>query len=133
LKLFTAKKKSDPAQYDIGDLGLRKGEVDLLSGGVPCPPFSFAGKQLGEDDERDLFPVMLAMAEALAPKAVMIENVRGLLEPWDKFEPYRARILASLRELGYTKCWWEVLEAQNFGVPQLRPRAILVALQEQYV
>src|SRR6266516_1278663 len=52
--------------------------VDLLAGGVPCPPFSIAGKQLGADDERDLFPQALRLAEECEPAAVLLENVRGL-------------------------------------------------------
>ncbi|WP_336445550.1 DNA (cytosine-5-)-methyltransferase [Mangrovactinospora gilvigrisea] len=109
-------------------------EIDLLAGGVPCPPFSLAGKQLGRDDERDLFPVMMRMVEALRPKAVMIENVRGLLEPPEKFSEYRSEILQDLRNLGYEarEEWWKVLEARDFGVPQLRPRAILVAVRREY-
>src|SRR5690606_5447158 len=64
------------------------------------------------------------------PRAVMIENVRGLLEPSDKFASYRSQIEKKLRELGYQVIGWEVLEAKDFGVPQLRPRAILVALKD---
>lgn len=108
---------------------LEQGQLALLAGGVPCPPFSIAGKQLGHDDERDLFPRMLQLVDELRPKAVMIENVRGLLEPFDKFRPYRRRILQTLRDSGYEVCGWEVLEAASFGVPQLRPRAILVAIR----
>jgi len=103
-------------------------DLDLLAGGVPCPPFSLAGKQLGQDDERDLFPVMLELVEALEPKAVMIENVRGLMQ--DKFEPYRSLISARLNELGYEVLQWDVFEAEKFGVAQLRPRSILVALRK---
>lgn len=132
LKLFTKGAKTLPGQYNIADLGLESGTIDLLAGGVPCPPFSFAGMQLGKDDERDLFPVMLDMVEALQPKAVMIENVRGLLQPEHKFGDYRADIRQRLNDLGYTVCDWEVLEAVNFKVPQLRPRAILVAMKEPY-
>ncbi|MGC5342258.1 DNA cytosine methyltransferase [Streptomyces sp. DT24] len=118
-----------------GKLGLvdednLEGKLDLLAGGVPCPPFSVAGKQLGADDERDLFPVMLAMVDSLRPKAVMIENVRGLLDR--KFESYRHEIERDLKLMGYEKCFWDVLEAKDYGVPQLRPRAILVAMTEQY-
>ena len=52
--------------------------VDRFAGGVPCPPFSIAGKQLGRDDERNLFPRALEMVEQVQPKAVLLENVRGL-------------------------------------------------------
>jgi DNA (cytosine-5)-methyltransferase 1 len=113
----------------------RKGEVDLLAGGVPCPPFSHAGKQLGEDDERDLFPRILDLTELIRPRAVMIENVRGLMDA--KFDDYRSRIQARLEEMepdddglpGYEVVGWEVYEAEKFGVPQLRPRSILVAFR----
>lgn len=98
--------------------------VDLLAGGVPCPPFSIAGAQLGNADERDLFPEMVRLADALDPRAIMIENVRGLLGR--KFESYRADILADFKELQYEPCGWELLDAVDFGVPQSRPRAILV-------
>lgn len=101
---------------------------DLLAGGVPCPPFSLAGKQLGADDERDLFPAMLDLAEQLQPRAVLIENVRGLLGK--KFIPYRQEILERLADLGYSRAEWDLLQAADFGVPQLRPRALLVALRD---
>ena len=104
------------------------GLVDLVAGGVPCPPFSIAGKQLGEADDRDLFPAILELIDHLRPRAVMIENVRGLLGR--KFEGYRQNILERLAELGY-EAEWELLEAHDFGVPQLRPRSILVAMRPE--
>ena len=103
--------------------------VDLLAGGVPCPPFSIAGKQLGQDDERDMFPEALRLVRECSPKAVLLENVRGILNP--KFANYRAQILAELTSLGY-KCDWKLLNSSDFGVSQLRPRAILVALKAEY-
>ncbi|MEW1796895.1 DNA cytosine methyltransferase [Streptomyces niveus] len=118
------------AKLGLGDDAEFGESLDLLAGGVPCPPFSVAGKQLGQDDERDLFPTMLEMVDSLNPKAVMIENVRGLLDR--KFESYRDEIEKDLKEMGYEKCFWDVLEAKDFGVPQLRPRAILVAMKPQY-
>lgn len=123
---------ADLKEFKTVDLGLEPGELDLLAGGVPCPPFSFAGKQLGADDERDLFPRMLEMVAELEPKAVMIENVRGLLEPEHKFAAYRADIVEELEKMGYGICYWRVLEARDYGVPQLRPRAILVAMKSEY-
>ncbi|WP_236653291.1 DNA cytosine methyltransferase [Streptacidiphilus melanogenes] len=103
----------------------RGGPVDLLAAGVPCPPFSVAGLGLGPDDERDLFPAVLAITERLRPSALMVENVRGLLQ--QRFRAYRDRIRQRLSELGYT-AEWRLLYASEYGVPQLRPRAILVAL-----
>ena len=103
------------------------GEVDLLAGGVPCPPFSVAGKQLGEADERDLFPEMLRLVGEIGPKAVMIENVRGFLDP--KFELYRKSILRQLEKLGYHTPHIALLNASDFGVSQLRPRAVIVAIR----
>ncbi len=102
--------------------------VDLLAGGVPCPPFSKAGRQLGADDERDLFPRALELARELRPKAVMLENVRGLLDPM--FRQYREGVEWQLSEMGYTASW-RLLNASDFGVPQLRPRVILVALKNE--
>ncbi|OKH71931.1 modification methylase [Mycobacterium sp. SWH-M3] len=101
--------------------------VDLLAGGVPCPPFSKAGHQLGADDERDLFPRALELAEMIRPKAVMLENVRGLLDP--VFEDYRNAVEDRLGKLGY-KASWQLLSASDFGVPQLRPRVIMVAMRD---
>jgi DNA (cytosine-5)-methyltransferase 1 len=100
--------------------------VDLLAGGVPCPPFSIAGKQLGRNDERDLFPQALRLVREARPRAVLLENVKGLAAT--KFEPYRLELRAELAALGYESCW-SVLNASEFGVPQLRPRFVLVALQ----
>jgi DNA (cytosine-5)-methyltransferase 1 len=132
------------------NLELGEKRLDLLAGGVPCPPFSLAGKRLGKDDERDLFPAALQIIDELMPKAVMIENVRGILEPPEVFIDYRRDILGELRDLGYVvpeikKIWsaeeqdramrkvWRRIDASNFGVPQLRPRAILVVLHEDEV
>jgi DNA (cytosine-5)-methyltransferase 1 len=103
--------------------------TDLLAGGVPCPPFSIAGKQLGADDERDLFPVALRLVREIKPRAVMLENVRGLADP--KFSRYREGILSKLEDLGYRSAW-RLLNASDFGVPQLRPRFILVSLRRKY-
>ena len=106
------------------------GTVDLLSGGVPCPPFSIAGKQLGIDDERDLFPEALRLVKECNPEAVMLENVRGLFER--KFDMYRENIKQEFENLGY-KCIWELAHANHFGVPQQRTRTILIAMKEKYI
>ncbi len=101
--------------------------IDLLSGGVPCPPFSKAGKQEGENDERNLFPEALRLVGEIMPKAVMLENVRGILDT--VFDEYRQRIINELNDLGYT-AEWKLLNASDFGVSQLRPRVIFVAIRK---
>ena len=98
----------------------------LLAAGVPCPPFSIAGQQLGLNDERDLIPSALTLVSAIKPRAILLENVKGLLQA--KFSAYRAAILRALTSLGYT-AEWRLLYARDFGVPQLRPRAVLVGME----
>ncbi len=103
------------------------GQIDLLAGGVPCPPFSVAGKQLGADDERDLFPQMLRLVQEINPRIVMIENVRGILS--SKFNAYREQVLQTLKKLGYST-HLQLLNASDYGVPQLRPRVIIIGIRK---
>lgn len=102
--------------------------IDLVAGGVPCPPFSKAGKQKGADDERDLFPQAIRVVSETRPQAVMLENVRGLLDA--VFVDYRQKIARQLQSLGY---WtdWHLFNAADFGVCQLRPRVVFVALRPE--
>ena len=106
-----------------GDLRVFDGRpfrgIDLLAGGVPCPPFSKAGKQLGSNDERDLFPEAIRLVDECRPQAVMLENVRGLLDA--VFGDYRNKVEKQLIKLGY-KPSWKLLNACDYGVSQLRPR-----------
>lgn len=104
--------------------------VDLLAGGLPCPPFSKAGKQLGEGDERNLFTRGVEIAELIQPKAIMFENVRGMLDR--AFDEYRDFIELRLRRNNY-KVSWHLLNASDFGVPQLRPRVVMVAIKRAFV
>jgi DNA (cytosine-5)-methyltransferase 1 len=103
--------------------------VDIISGGLPCPPFSIAGKQLGKKDERNLFPAMIRLVDEIQPRAVMIENVRGILDA--VFEDYRDYVGTELRKLGYQP-GWKLMNASDFGVPQLRPRVVFVAVKRDY-
>ncbi len=100
--------------------------ADLLAGGVPCPPFTIAGKQLGATDERDLFAWAVELCGVVKPRALLLENVRGLSLP--RFAAYRQHVLDRLAELGYVADW-RLLHAADFGVPQLRPRFVLVAMR----
>lgn len=100
--------------------------VDLFAGGVPCPPFSVAGKQLGADDERDLFPEALRLIREIEPRAIMLENVRGFLDP--SFREYREYILRSIAHMGYD-VQIKLLQASDYGVSQLRPRVVIVGIR----
>jgi len=103
--------------------------VDLFAAGVPCPPFSVAGKQLGKDDERDLFPEAVRIIREARPKTFMLENVGGFAS--EKFRFYRQRIIDDLIDLGY-RVDAKLISSSDYGVPQLRPRYIIIGLQEEY-
>ncbi len=104
--------------------------LELFAGGLPCPPFSIAGKQLGALDERNLFPAALRLIDEIRPKAIMIENVRGFLSA--VFEDYRQELKRQLHQLGYHTDW-RLLNASDYGVPQLRPRVIIIAMKREFV
>ncbi len=113
---------------DLSEFDGRKYKgIELLAGGLPCPPFSIAGKQLGPEDERDLFPTGLRLIDEIRPRAVMIENVKGLMS--ESFGEYREYILSNLNKMGY-RAEWRLLNSSAYGVPQLRPRAILVGVKK---
>lgn len=101
--------------------------VDLVAGGVPCPPFSKAGKQLGAQDDRDMFPEAIRLVDECRPQAVMLENVRGLLDA--VFDDYRNKVEKQLKKLGYVP-GWKLLNASDYGVSQLRPRVVFVGIRK---
>jgi DNA (cytosine-5)-methyltransferase 1 len=119
--------QGDVANPAVWDPGLYEG-IDLLAGGVPCPPFTIAGKQLGATDERDLFAWAIELCGTVMPRALMLENVRGLSLP--RFSAYRQHVLDRLAQLGYAADW-RLLHASDYGVPQLRPRFVLVAMRPE--
>lgn len=114
---------ADPAVWDPSDYE----GVALLAGGVPCPPFSLAGRQLGANDERDLFAWAVELCARMQPRALLLENVRGLSMP--RFAAYRQAVIDRLAEAGYVADW-KLLQAADYGVAQLRPRFVLVAMRE---
>src|SRR5438045_2640189 len=65
-------------QADIRTIEPTIQNIDLFAGGVPCPPFSVASNRLGSEDERDLFPDALRLIAEIKPRAILIENVKGL-------------------------------------------------------
>ncbi|QDY11138.1 DNA cytosine methyltransferase [Micromonospora sp. HM134] len=130
--------------------------VDLLAGGPPCQPFSLGGVARGDEDKRNMFPEMFRAIRQIQPKAVICENVRGLLRP--SFRPYFEYIERELRlpfeERAEDATWRdhdEVLRARlaeeppdpkqryevvtttvnaaDYGVPQVRNRIIIVAFR----
>lgn len=111
-------------------LNVGKGDLDVLVGGVPCQAFSMAGLRIRKDsygqlDERVyLFRHFLRFAKALNPKVIVIENVPGILSmlQGDVIQ----EIKSSLESLGY-EVSWQLLNAADYGAPQLRTRAIILA------
>jgi DNA (cytosine-5)-methyltransferase 1 len=117
--------EGDVASLDVWDPAAYAG-TELLAGGVPCPPFTIAGRQLGATDERDLFAWAIELCAVVGPRGLLLENVRGLSLP--RFSAYRQHVLDRLAELGYAADW-RLLHASDYGVPQLRPRFVLVAMR----
>lgn len=138
------------------DMGYLNGMVDVLAGGPPCQPFSLGGVAKGQEDERNMFPEMFRAIREIQPKAVICENVRGLLRP--SFRPYFEYIQRELalpferRAPGTT--WREhdeylikrgsstaipgderytiipvEVNAADYGVPQIRHRVLLIAFR----
>ena len=130
------------------------GEIDVVAGGPPCQPFSLGGLHAGQNDERNMFPAALDVVRQFQPKAVVFENVPGLLRP--SFLPYFQYIVNQLREptikLRRDEPWRDhaerlaqksrgtrslrykvtepvVLNAADFGVPQVRRRVFVVAIR----
>ncbi len=110
---------------------IKKGELDLLSGGAPCQSFSYAGKRLGLEDTRGtLFYHYAIFLEKLQPKMFLFENVKGLTSH-DKGKTYKT-ILNVFESEGYT-VKSKVLNAWDFGVAQKRERMIMVGIRNDLV
>lgn len=109
------------------EFGIKKGELELLSGGAPCQSFSYAGKRLGLEDVRGtMFYHYATFLHKLQPKMFLFENVRGLLTH-DKGQTYKT-ILGIFEDEGYvTK--HAVLNAWNYGVAQKRERLITIGIR----
>lgn len=108
--------------------GVKKGELDLLSGGAPCQAFSYAGKRLGLEDARGtLFYHYAVFLEKLQPKMFLFENVRGLLTH-DNGKTY-STILDIFEKAGY-EIQKEVLNAWDYGVAQKRERLMTVGIRK---
>ncbi len=107
--------------------GLRGGELDLLAGGPPCQGFSIIGSRRIEDPRNDLFQEYLRIADELQPRALLMENVPGMLTLAGGRA--LARIVQGFQEIRYRVSFAELLAAQ-YGVPQLRWRLVFVAFRK---
>ena len=119
----------DPAEL-MGELDMKSGELDLLYGGSPCQSFSQIGKRKCLDDERGmlLFEI-IRFAEIFRPKAILIEQVKGILNAPDRMGKVGGvfeLLLESLESLDYFSKW-KVMMAADYGVPQLRERVFIVS------
>jgi DNA (cytosine-5)-methyltransferase 1 len=136
---------------------LEGARVDLLAGGAPCQPFSLGGKHNGSQDERNLFPEVFRAQRELRPKALLLENVRGLTRssfrpylqyillqvampglmpsaPDERWQDHKDRLLAALRSGEATEgptyhVHMAATDCANFGVPQNRARVFIVAFR----
>jgi DNA (cytosine-5)-methyltransferase 1 len=120
----------------LKDLNLKAGELDLLAGGPPCQSFSLIGKRQSLDDDRGLLILkMIEFAKVFKPKAVMIEQVKGLLSAKgaDGISGSALRsVISELESIGYTVNY-KVLRAADYGVAQLRDRVFIIATTRKTV
>lgn len=96
--------------------------VDVVCGGFPCQPFSLAGKQLGINDDRWMWPATTAAIRAVRPSYVLLENVSALVRDAVAF----GAVLGDLHALGFD-AEWATLRASDFGAPTPRERVKLLA------
>ena len=126
-KVFTADIRSLNADEVLSDLGLERGQLDLLAGGPPCQGFSINAPVRSVLDQRNhLFKEYLRFVDTFAPRAVLIENVPGLVS-FEHGATLHA-ILDALAQLGYGADV-RILGAAYYGVPQMRWRTIILGLR----
>lgn len=118
-------------EYNLGDITKLKElpEHDFMTAGVPCQSWSIAGKNLGFDDDRgQLWNDTIYLLNRVRPKAFIFENVKGLADP--RNEEALNYILARIKEAGYHAEKY-ILNAYDFGVPQMRVRIYIVGFLEK--
>jgi len=116
----------DPAVW-CGDLAefpaeCWAGRVDLITAGFPCQPFSGAGKQLGSEDERYIWPAIARIIRVVGPRFVLLENVRALLTYSREF----GQVLGDLADCGFD-AEWTMHSAAAVGAPHRRERIFVLA------
>ena len=111
------------------DFTIHKGAIDILSGGFPCQPYSNAGKRLGKEDERHLFPEMLRAIREIQPSWVVGENVRGLTN-WNGGLVFD-EVQTDLEAEGYEVLPF-LLPACSVNAPHRRDRIWFIAYSNLY-
>lgn len=112
------------------EFGIKRGKLELLSGGAPCQSFSYAGKRLGLEDVRGtMFYHYATFLHKLQPKMFLFENVRGLLTH-DKGKTFNT-ILGIFEEEGY-KTTYQIMNAWDYGVAQKRERLITIGIRNNF-
>ncbi|MFD2787304.1 DNA cytosine methyltransferase [Hymenobacter rubripertinctus] len=109
------------------DFSKYRGKVDVVCGGPPCQPFSSGGLRNAAEDARDMIPTFVEAVRVVAPRAFLMENVNGLTVGDRRL--YLDSVLAKLEDLGYT-ITWRVVNAADYGVPQIRKRLIVIGVRE---
>ena len=112
-----------PIYEDVRTINEKElGKIDIITGGFPCQPWSLAGARKGADDDRDLWPEMVAIIENLQPKWVIGENVRGFIN-----EPLGLqRTLSDLESIGYQAIPY-IIPASGVGAFHRRARVGIIA------
>lgn len=122
------------------ELSKLKGKVHVLAGGPPCQGFSFAGKRLESDPRNKLFEKYVEMVKAIQPAALVLENVPGMkvahqAKSWKDYgfpskpQSYYDKLVESLDSVGY-QVLGRILDSSLFGVPQKRPRLIVIGVRK---
>ena len=113
----------EPAPVWVGDIAEFRypGSVDGITAGIPCQPWSLAGSQQGNDDERHLGRELVRIVGELEPEWVFVENVAGFVS-WDGI----GGLLGALSEIGFD-AEWSTLRAADVGAPHLRRRVFILA------
>lgn len=126
---FIRSENSQEAELgDVSNLDKLPFELDLIVGGVPCQPWSIAGKRQGLDDPRgQLWIDVIRVIRSNQPKAFILENVKGLAEPRNRQS--LNYILTHLNEAGYV-VHSQVLNSYDFGLPQDRDRIFIVGIRQ---
>jgi DNA (cytosine-5)-methyltransferase 1 len=116
----------DVRQFGITSLpGIKPGDIAAIFGGFPCQPYSVAGKRLGAKDNRDLWPEFRRIIGEFRPRAILLENVPGILTG------YAVGIIADLTALGYD-CRWGTIRASDTGAPHKRERWFCMAYAHKH-